>query len=78
MSDKKLSAAELRTGLKHATELMQVLRQGAIESRDTLPKNSEFWSLHNAEVRAYSLSLHVLWCNTRGEFGEDFPKDGAR
>ncbi|MGW4128015.1 hypothetical protein [Amycolatopsis japonica] len=72
------TAAELRTGLKQAIERMQSLRDGAVETRDRYSKNSDFWSLFNAEVRAYNLSLHVLLSNTSGEFGEDLTVDGAR
>ena len=78
MTAKKMTAADLRAGLKHATERMQVLRQGAIESRDTHPKHSGLWTEYHAQVRTYNLSLHVLWVNTHGEFGEDTTVGGAQ
>jgi len=75
MSAKK-TAAELRTGMKHATERIKTLRQGAMESRDTHPKHSRPWFEDHAQVRAYDLALNELWWNTGGEFGED-STDGA-
>ncbi|MFI6302123.1 hypothetical protein ACIBCH_09645 [Amycolatopsis thailandensis] len=75
---KRLSAADLRTGLKRAAERIQAVRQTAIERRDQHPEHSEIWSFFDNEAQAYKLSLHMLWVDTDGEFGEDFTEDGAQ
>lgn len=66
------SAAELRAGLKHASESIQDWRRKSADSRDKYEKFSVNWLVYDAEVRAYALALHTLYCNTLGEFGEEY------